>query len=312
MIWLVGAGYMAIEYAKVLDALKREFVTIGRGDSSADYFRKATGHHVERGGLDVWLEKSTVLPESAIISVGIEELAHTSVKLVKRGVKRILLEKPGGINKNEIEKVHKIAEQYGAEVFIAYNRRFYASVQKAKEIISHDGGVLSFTFEFTELVRKVEKMTKAPGIKENWFLGNSTHIVDLAFHLGGEPEKINTYHRGELCWHPSASVFVGSGVARKGALFSYSANWEAPGRWGIEILTKSRRLILQPLEQLQVQEQGSFDRKTLVIDNVLDKVFKPGLYKMVEAFINLNTSILKSAKEQTESLHCYSQMANYQ
>jgi hypothetical protein len=32
-------------------------------------------------------------------------------------------------------------------------------------------------------------------------------------------------------------VFAGAGVADNDALFSYHANWAAPGRWCVEILT---------------------------------------------------------------------------
>ena len=303
---------MAVEYARVLDALNQEFHTIGRGDVSAENFRKVTGNQVETEGLKAWLEKGPEPPESVIVAVGVEALAKTSVELMEWGVKRILLEKPGGLNSEEITRVHEAAEQYGTDVSVAYNRRFYSSVKKAREIIEQDGGVLSFHFEFTELVRKIEKNIKTPSIKEHLVLANSTHVVDLAFHLGGNPETISVYHQGGLDWHPSASVFAGSGVAKTGALFSYSANWEAPGRWGVDLLTRSRRLILQPLEQLQVQEQGSFDRKTVDIDDVLDKTFKPGLYKMVEAFFKRDLSILKSLEEQSEAVNCYNQIANYQ
>lgn len=303
---------MAVEYSRVLDALNQEFHTIGRGDISAENYSKTTGHRVETGGLTAWLEKDPEPPESVIVSVGIEDLASTSVKLIEWGVKRILLEKPGGLNSEEITRVHETAEQYGTDVSVAYNRRFYSSVKKAREIIEQDGGVLTFNFEFTELVRKIEKNYKNPWIKEHLVLANSTHVVDLAFHLGGNPETISVYHQGGLDWHPSASIFAGSGVAKTGALFSYSANWEAPGRWGVDLLTRSRRLILQPLEQLQVQEQGSFDRKTVDIDDVLDKTFKPGLYKMVEAFFKKDLSILKSLEEQYETVKCYNKIANYQ
>ena len=311
MIWLIGAGNMAVQYAKVLNALNREFLTIGRRENSATLFMKETGHFVETGGLKTWLEKRPEPPECAIVSVGVEALANISIQLMEWGVKKILLEKPGGLNRYEIFKIKKVAEINDADINIAYNRRFYASVFKAIELIEEDGGVLSIHFEFTELVQKITNMTKYPGIKENWFFGNSTHVVDLAFFLGGKPDTISVYHKGGLYWHPSASIFAGSGVTKTGALFSYSANWEAPGRWGIEVMTRSRRLILQPLEQLYVQDQGSFERKLVTLDNALDKKFKPGLFKMVEDFLNGKLLKLVSIDEQSESINNYDQMANY-
>ena len=57
-------------------------------------------------------------------------------------------------------------------------------------------------------------------------------------------------------------------------LFSYQANWNAPGRWGIEILTSQHRLYLRPMEKLQIQNTGSVDISEVEIDDQLDKEFK--------------------------------------
>ena len=131
-----------------------------------------------------------------------------------------------------------MSENANAKVFIAYNRRFYRAVSEAKRLIEGDGGVTSFNFEFTEWSHEIERLSKAPGVKEKWFLGNSTHVVDLAFFLGGKPSEISCYTQGGTDWHPTASLFSGAGVSEHGALFSYNANWESAGRWGVEVLTK--------------------------------------------------------------------------
>ena len=116
-----------------------------------------------------------------------------------------------------------------------------------QDIIKLDAGVTSFNFEFTEWANTIEPLVKAEGIKEKWFLGNSTHVVDLAFYLGGKPKKISTFTSGSLVWHPSSSVFAGAGITDKDILFSYSANWESAGRWTVEVLTKDNKLIFEPM-----------------------------------------------------------------
>ena len=90
-------------------------------------------------------------------------------------------------------------------------------------------------------------------------MANSTHVVDLAFFLGGAPEKISSYVGGKLDWHPNGSIFSGAGITKNNTLFSYNANWEAPGRWGVEVITNKSRLILRPLEKLQIQKIGNLD-----------------------------------------------------
>ena len=91
--------------------------------------------------------------------------------------------------------------------------RIFASVLKAQEIIAEDGGVKSFNFEFTEWGHVIEKMDKPKGDLENWMYANSSHVIDLAFYLGGNPVQINCFTSGELSWHKPAA-FAGAG--RKG------------------------------------------------------------------------------------------------
>lgn len=300
-ILLVGAGPMAAEYAKVLAAENISFETVGRGDVSARAFTERTGRPVTTGGLSARLTRDAApLPGTAIVAVGPEALAETALFLLSRGVKRILLEKPAGLDAAEIRSVAAAARRSGGEVFVAYNRRFYASALRARELIAEDGGVTSFHFEFTEWSAVIEKLTKAPKVKEAWFLVNSTHVIDLAFHLGGAPKSLRTLTAGKnaLAWHPQASIFAGSGVSAAGALFTYKADWGAPGRWGVEVMTRRRRLVLRPLEELQVQRHGSLalDKEPLAGDD--DLRFKPGLRRQTLAFLDGRCPDLLSIEEQ--------------
>lgn len=303
-IWLVGAGGMAVDYVKVLQAQNIEFDVIGRGKQSAELFSKKTGVNVYTGGLDQHLQRSDSVPEAAIVAVSVEQLAETTLRLMQNGIKRILVEKPAGINFDQIQQVTHGAKKNNAQVFVAYNRRFYASVLKAKEIIDDDGGVTSFNFEFTEWSHEIEKLEKAPGVKESWFFANSTHVVDLAFYLGGKPQQMSCYIAGSLDWHPTASRFAGAGISENGALFSYQANWDAPGRWGVEMLTKHHRLILRPMEQLCLQKIGSVAIENVEINDELDIRFKPGLYRQVAAFLTgkNESSLINICQQQQMSL----------
>jgi len=304
-IWLVGAGPMAIEYITVLNALNVPYKVIGRGAASAEECRLKTGAKVRLGGLEKYISECEELPSAAIVSVGVEELSNVAITLIRNGIKRILVEKPGGLNEKEISSVFEEAKKQNAEAYIAYNRRFYSSTRKAQEIINADGGITSFHFEFTEWSHQIVNIQKAPGIKENWLLANSSHVIDLAFFLGGKPKKITGYKAGGLDWHPSGSIFVGAGIAENGALFSYQANWEAPGRWGVEVLTKKHRLILRPLEKLYIQKIGSVTIEEILLEDDIDKKFKPGLYLQVQAFIEGRTSNMIDIREQSVNLHHY-------
>ncbi|MBI4234997.1 Gfo/Idh/MocA family oxidoreductase [Candidatus Peregrinibacteria bacterium] len=297
-IILVGTGPMAVDYAKVLKALKCKFLAIGRGETSTKKFTEETGHEARAGGIEKWLKENPKKSVTAIVAVTENELGKVTLALMKNGYRKILVEKPGGASLQEIDKVAHAAKTHGAKVYVAYNRRFNSSTQKAREIIRKDGGVKSFNFEFTEWSHVIKDLKKAPGVKEHWFIHNSSHVVDLAFFLGGNPKKISSYTAGKLPWHPAAAIFAGAGISEKGALFSYQANWQSPGRWGVEILTKKHRLIFRPLEQLQIQEIGSVGINPVEIDNKLDLNFKPGLYKEVQSFLGKNEDLCMISEQQ--------------
>jgi predicted dehydrogenase len=310
-VWLVGAGYMAKEYAKVLIDLKCQFIVIGRGKDTAAEFEKTMKVSVTRGGINLYLESNHVPPKCAIVAVDAQYLFDTARSLLNFGVQEILLEKPGALTVKDIVKLRNLAAEKRAKIFVAYNRRFYASVFKAKEIVEEDGGCTSFIFEFTEWTHLIRDSNKSPEEKAKWFVANSTHVIDLAFYMGGTPRAIQCFSSGGLDWHPSASIFSGSGITDSGALFSYYANWEAPGRWGVEVLTRKHRLILRPLEELQIQDLGSLEVRKRVLDDELDRSYKPGLYKEVTSFLNGAFGNLKPLADQVRDMKLYYKMANY-
>ncbi|QOW61715.1 Gfo/Idh/MocA family oxidoreductase [Treponema pedis] len=310
-IWLIGVGYMGIEYAKVLHDIDCEFICIGNGESSAKKFEEATGLSVIRGGLSNFLKTKPAVPDYAIVCVSVESLAKVAVGLINYNVKNILLEKPAGRNPQEIISVYESAENKKAKVFLAYNRRFYASTIAAKKIITEDGGIQSFNFEFTEWSNTISNIDKADSVKNYWFLANSTHVCDLAFYVGGVPSEITCYHSGNLLWHKSAAIFAGAGITENNVLFSYQANWSAPGRWSVEFLTNKHRLIFRPMEKLQIQNLDSVLVNFCDIDYFLDEKYKPGLFLQVKNFLENNTNGLCSITDQIRLLSIYKKIANY-
>lgn len=310
-IWLIGSGGMARDYANVLNSMGSSYEVIGRGDQSAQAFERETGVHVIRGGLERHLASGVQPPEKVIVCVGVEALAKTTTDLLVAGVKKILVEKPAGCSPLEIKEINDFSIASRATVVVGYNRRFYASVIHAREMIADDGGVTSFNFEFTEWSHVISTLQKAPGIKEYWFLGNSTHVVDLAFHLGGAPKEISCYLSGGLEWHPVASIFAGAGISETGALFSYQANWAAPGRWSVEIITRAHRLVFRPLEKLHVQKIGSVGLDLVEIDDSLDRSYKPGLFLQTKNFLEGKLGCLCSLEEHYFRLSVYCRMAGY-
>jgi predicted dehydrogenase len=311
-LWLIGAGGMAVEYAKVLTAQGISFICIGRGETSACKFKEKTGIAVVSGGVQSFIESGAQVPEYAIVSVCVSELAPIAILLMQCGIKHILLEKPGGLNYEEIKKVSEIAIEHNTDVKIAYNRRFYASVLVGEEIIKQDGGVVSFNFEFTEWLDIIKKAHSNDDIGDI-FLANSTHVVDMAFFLGGNPREMSCFSKieGHQFDDNVTRIFTGAGVSVSNAFFSYQANWTSPGRWSVEMLTSKHRLIFRPLEQLHIQKMKSVAIDKVDIDDSLDKIYKPGLYREVDAFFShtMGERFL-TIQDQMQQCTFYKQMEN--
>lgn len=297
MIWIIGAGGMAREYAKVLKALDKEFVCVGRGEKSAKEFKDITGVAAFVGGLDKYLEKKPPLPEAVIVATIEKSHVSNCIGLMKYGVKRILCEKPGFLFPEELDEVAKVRKECDAEIYYAYNRRFYASVLATEKVIEEDGGLLSFNFEFTEWGHVIATYNFPKETLANWFYANSTHVVDLAFFLGGNPVEMTCFAKDEAEWHKPVN-FAGAGRTDKNVLFNYQANWDAPGRWAVELLTSKHRIYLKPMEQLQLQDKGSVKVYPVEIDDHLDKEFKPGFYLETKAFLDGDTSRLCTFEQQ--------------
>lgn len=301
-VWLIGTGLIGVEYSKVLDELHVNHTIIGRGDSSASKFEDMRpGKKVIRGGLDNFLNTNPIIPKCAIVAVGTHDLLGVSMKLMECGVKRLFVEKPGTDTYGKIQQLYATAKEKNVKVFIAYNRRFYASLLKAEEIIRKDGGVTSFNFEFTEWLHVFEAAYGK--VELNWiFWANSSHVLDTAFFLGGEPKEISCYTKN-MDVDDFPKIYAGAGISDKGALFSYQANWDAPGRWVVEILTKKHRLYFKPMETLQIQELRSVKVLPVEIDDHLDKEFKPGFFLETKAFLEENDARLCTIEQQAQRVN---------
>jgi predicted dehydrogenase len=310
-VLIIGAGPMTIEYVKVLDDLNIQYTVVGRGVESAKQFKDKSNNDCFVGGLQKFINENDCTKYShAIVVTGVDALYKNTKLIIEIGIKNILVEKPGAMRSSEIEDLALVAKQKSINCYIAYNRRCFQSVQKAKEIIKEDGGVSSFHFEFTEWAHVIEPLKTDITIKNKWFLANSSHVVDLAFFLGGKPKQLSAYKSGSIAWH-SYAKYSGAGITHDDSVFSYHANWLAPGRWSVEIMTAKHRLYFKPMESLQIQNIGSVAVTPFEINDELDKKFKPGLYIQTKAFLENSFSTLCSIDEQVENTKWFDLISGY-
>lgn len=309
---IVGAGYMGVEYAKVLDALHVEYYFVCRAEDKASSLKDSLGVTVYSGGLEHHIKTSShKAPEQAIVCVPVDSLYEVTRLLLEWGVKDILVEKPGALSLNELRGLRLLEKEKSANVLIAYNRRFYASVIELKRCLNKEK-LTAVNFEISEWAHVVADDSSSEATKQKWFLANTSHVVDLAFFIAGKPDYMHCYSSGSLPWHSSGARFSGSGMFPNDVVFSYFGYWDCPGRWSLEFVTNMNRYILRPMEKLQVQKIGSVAINDYTgIGYDLDTQYKPGLYKQVEAFLSKEMELLCSVEEQILNFSFYERMANY-
>lgn len=308
--WLIGAGQMSLEYYKVLKSLNLKFKVIGRGFRSGSIFEKITGYTVEYGSIKKNAMKYGV-PNYAIVAVSADQLKNVAKKLIDIGTANILLEKPGALSISDLKQIYYLSKKKKINIFIGYNRRFYSSVIQAKKIIKQDGGLNSIFFDFTELSNKINKLSIKKKIKDKWLISNSSHVIDLAFNFCGEPFDWSCWNKSSLNWHKSSAIFCGSGISKNDIAFSYLSDWKSAGRWGIELMTNKRKLILRPLESLTYIKKNSFNKKKIKLKSLFDKKFKPGIFLQTKAFLTNNFINLCNIKTQVINFKIYNKIANY-
>ena len=311
-VLLVGPGNIGYDYVEILRGFKVDIDVIGRSYRSRKKFSNRTGLYVY-DGIRNYMNKNHKPPKYAIVAVNEHQLSKVTLSLLDYGVKNILLEKPGGLSISELTEIKNKSNLKSSNVYIGYNRRFYKSVEWCKEYLEDNKEPLNVHFEFTEWSHDIDFSHYTKNELERFFLCNSSHVVDLVFHLFGKPKILNSYTNGSLKWHPSASIFSGSGKTEQDVLFTYNANWSSAGRWGVEISLSDCKLILRPLEKLFIQRKGSLEIEEVNLfkyDN-LDYLYKPGLFNEVNFFLHGATKNLCTIDEQIINFDWYYKIANY-
>lgn len=313
-VLLIGSGYMAREYLKVLLKLNCNVTIVGRGIEKIGLLSKEYPQfNYFPGGVEKYLKQATNIPLFAINAASVGELKRTSILLLKAGVKNLLIEKPGDLYAEGLIAIELVAKKNNAQVYIAYNRRFYSSILALQTEVLKDGGIVSSHFEFTEWIHTIDPEMYASEVLQKWIIANSSHVIDTAFLLIGKPKELHATVSGRnvIDWHRSGSVFTGSGLSENDIPFTYHSNWEAPGRWAIEINTRKRRFYLKPMEKLQVQSIGSVEVIMFPLDDQLDIEYKPGLFMQTRALLNLDFKNLVSLREQIDLIPFYYSIGGY-
>ena len=304
---LFGAGRMGSEYRRVLEHLSVPHKVFAR-------------HRVAQGGVsgtpmveDVkdFLEGRITGFTHAIVATPVEGMSLVAESAVKGGIKKILLEKPGGLYPYQLRRLQKEASKQTADIRIAYNRRFYSSVSRLRTLVQQDGGLTSLHFEFGEGGPEFNSQLWPTPVAERWMLYNSSHVFDLVTYLGGQVADQETIRSGDLPWHPSGSFFAGFGRFSSGIPFTYRSDWGSFDRWLLRVNTPKRSFQLCPLETLEGKEGFKQAFRPMLLEDEMDRSFKPGIHEMVSKFLHGNLEDFPTVKHQMDLFRWISAVGGY-
>ncbi|OVE74926.1 hypothetical protein BVX95_00680 [archaeon D22] len=294
-ILIFGTSYMGEEYLKLFKDLNYQGTIIGRDEKKATSIGDKYAFKGMGGGIDSIKELNPSNFDLVVIASAIESLKDIAIECLKKGFNKVLIEKPGALNTKELTEIKKHKKD-NQEIWIAYNRRYFASTLKIREIMEKETTQACF-FDFTDREKDIILTDKSILVKNNWGFANSSHVIDMAFFLIGLPSKIESMRSGSMTQHPLGTTFVGHG-STKLCLFSYFATWSGGGRWNVEISTEKGRYKLSPLEELHFCEKNQFSWSKIKLNNQDDIDFKPGLKKMVESVLKEGDILLPTLEDQ--------------
>jgi predicted dehydrogenase len=310
---IVGTGLIAEEYIKIMINMNKRIEVIGNTKIKCESLSKKYNIKCHDGGI----EKFQFIKEqyeNIIIATPIELLyKHLNIVLDNcKTLQNILIEKPGCLNNHEFNKIINLKNKVNknCNIYIAYNRRFYDSLNICKEIIK-ENKIINAELEINEFNMDKIIESKSSEILQNWFNCMTTHVVDMFFHIIGNPVDLICNNEGinSLEWHKRCSIYSGEGMTNNNIPFKYSGNWNNNGKWKIKLYLENNKIIeFQPLEDLKIIENN---KETIITRDEIDINFKPGFYKQVESFLTNKTNLKTIEEQYSDCINIYDKISNY-
>lgn len=297
-VGVVGAGYMAGEYCKVI-AEHPSYELLGVVSRSPERSRALA----ERHGLSWFPENLDQLskdgpPDLIIVAVS-EHVIYDVVKELIRLPSVLLVEKPLGLSLNEADELNKLSQRFAGRLFVALNRRFYSSTMRLRAELSSVEGKRGFLLQDQHDQISAEKAGFDPRTVRNWAFANAIHTLDLLSFLGrGEP-VVDFVQKTPLDGESfvlEAQISFSSGDSAH-----YFSVWNAPGPWILNVHSGRARWVMGPLEVLERQPEGSRERIGLVGPGEAGE-YKPGLWNMLSELKDYWGGIEPQLPDSRESL----------
>lgn len=234
---LIGSGQIANFHIPALRAAGLEIAHCASSLNSVTINKFAAHHKID----NVWQDPEKLINavdqwDGLVIAAATEPTLNL-LNLAMASGKPILVEKPVSYDSALLSKYAETAPE---NVIVAYNRRHYNTVQKARDFVSRRNAVRATM----TLPDRVSEMDQIPYDNVH---GNSVHGLDILHFIFGNLtiEKIVSTN--------SINPFFGRQAllrSENGSLILLNLNWNAPSNFSLSIDDMINRIELSPFEKL--------------------------------------------------------------
>ncbi len=301
-VTVIGYGNMGKRHVKALQALGvRSLRVCSRSAAPLEELKSRTPEvETFAGGIERF-EYQAEPNELGIIATPTALLVAAAERLASMGFRRLLIEKPVSLWSMTIERLAETLKRQGVEAVCAYNRVAYPSFQEVARRAACEGGITSCAYTFTEIIGRDWSDHFPAEELARWGVANSLHVMSMAHGLIGLPATWSGHRSGALPWHPSGSVFVGSGISERGIPFAYHADWGSTGRWSVEVHTAASSYRLCPLEKVLRRMSPTSDWEEIPVA-VFAPEAKAGFVEQLAAMLNQDIRQLVSLVSLREAV----------
>jgi|TARA_Y100000034_G_scaffold128652_1_gene183676 predicted dehydrogenase len=279
-IGVLGTGDIAVKHLEVFSELDVEIVaTYNRTKSRAEKLSEKFRLGKIYDDYKLMLEENKF--DALCVFVASNIIKEVTLDCLDYNVP-ILMEKPAGISVNQGNEILNKTKEKNIPVMVGFNRRFMSTIMKAKEEIDE---LISINVEAPERWTQIKQKPKFnKEILASWFYINGCHCLDLMKYFGGKVKTVNSNSEHQKYYRANIEF-------EKGVLGQYQSVYDNPGNWNVTLITKTKKISLNPLEKISITTKDGNQVHEL---SELDTKFKPGFFLQNKYFIE---SIVKN-KEQ--------------
>ena len=277
-IGIIGAGKIADLHMHVLKSFDDVSIVaiVNRDKKRREDFTKKYDIPHAYSDYKIMLKEEKL--DAIFVTVSLFNIKDVALSCLETGIPTFI-EKPAGININDINDLVNAAKKMETINMIGLNRRFYSNISHALDIVKKDGGVKTIIIDCPQ---RLSDINNWKGYEDKTNIWNGIHCIDLFRYFCGNVDCMTSYVRKiNSEYNDTFNSFI---KFKDGSIGHFISNWFSPGGWSVVIITKSKKISICPLEEGYCLNENGEEHKLNIID--IDKKYKPGFFLQDRYFID--------------------------